>query len=163
MAAMMADELTAEAVLDQPGRAIGTLEAMAAGAAQGQRRVAAAVEEEQRLLAAPPRLLDRADQARRQPEPARRRLAAKIDRFEPRQRARAEARGELQPCVASVLGIDPRLDRRRRRSEHDGGAFDPPAHHRHVAGMVRDAVLLFVRGLVLLVDDDQAEIAKGQE
>ena len=48
----------AEAVLDQPGRAVRALEAMAAGAAEGQRRIAAPVEEQQRLLAAaraPPR------------------------------------------------------------------------------------------------------------
>ena len=38
-----------------------------------------------------------------------------------------------------------------------------PAHHRHVAGVVMDAVLLLVGGLVLLIDDDQAEIAVGQE
>ena len=32
------------------------------------------------------------------------------------------------------------------------------AHHRHVAGVVMDAVLLLVGGLVLLVDDDQPEL-----
>ena len=52
MAAMVADKLAAEAVLDQPARAVGTLEAMAAGAAERQRRIAAPVEEQQRLLAA---------------------------------------------------------------------------------------------------------------
>ena len=41
----------AKAVLHQPGRAVGALEAMAAGAAERQRRVAAPVEEQQRLLA----------------------------------------------------------------------------------------------------------------
>ena len=59
--AMMADELPAEAVIDQPGVAVRAGEAKAAGAAQGQRRVAAAIEEEQRLLAA----LDRGPQPRR--------------------------------------------------------------------------------------------------
>ena len=47
MAAMMADERLAKAMLDEPGRAVRALEAMAAGAAQGQRRVAAPVEEQQ--------------------------------------------------------------------------------------------------------------------
>ena len=46
MAAMMAHEGAAEAVLDEPGRAIGTLEAMAAGAAERQRRIAAPVEKQ---------------------------------------------------------------------------------------------------------------------
>ena len=56
MAAMVADELAAEAVLDQPARAVRALEAVAADAAQRQRRIAAPVEEEQRLLAALQRL-----------------------------------------------------------------------------------------------------------
>ena len=42
----------AEAVLDQPGRAVRAFEAMAAGPAERQRRIAAAVQEQQRLLAA---------------------------------------------------------------------------------------------------------------
>ena len=54
-AAMMADQALAKTVIDQPGIADGAGEAMAAGAAQRQRRIAAAVEEQQRLLA----LLDR--------------------------------------------------------------------------------------------------------
>ena len=61
MAAMVADEGRAEAVLDQPGSAIRALKAMPAGAAERQRGVAAPVEEEQRLLAAGPRLLDAGD------------------------------------------------------------------------------------------------------
>ena len=37
------------------------------------------------------------------------------------------------------------------------------AHHRHVAGVIAHAVLLLVGGVVLLIDDDQAEIGIGQE
>ena len=47
----MADQPLAKAVIDQPGVADRAGEAMAAGAAQGQRRIAAAIEEQQRLLA----------------------------------------------------------------------------------------------------------------
>ena len=86
MAAMMADERAAKAMLDQPRRAIRALKAMAAGAAESQRRIAAAVEEQQRLFAARQSLLDAGDQAGRQPAPARRPLAAQIDGGEPRQR-----------------------------------------------------------------------------
>ena len=63
MAAMMADERRAEAVLDQPCGAIGAFEAMPAGPAQRQRRIAAPVEEEERLLAAAPRLFHAGDRA----------------------------------------------------------------------------------------------------
>ena len=51
-AAMMADELPPEAMIDQPGVAMRTGKAEAAGAAQRQRCVAAAIEKKQRLLAA---------------------------------------------------------------------------------------------------------------
>ena len=51
MAAMMAQEAPGKAVLNEPGGAARTLEAMAAGAAQGQGRVTAAIEEQERLLA----------------------------------------------------------------------------------------------------------------
>ena len=74
VAAMMADEDAAEAVLDQPGRAVRAGHAVAAGAAERQRRIAAAVEEEQRLLAARERLGDRRDERRRQPAAALRRV-----------------------------------------------------------------------------------------
>ena len=49
MAAMVAGEAADQPVLDHPGGAIGALEAMPAGAAQGQRGETAAVEEQQRL------------------------------------------------------------------------------------------------------------------
>ena len=42
-------------------------------------------------------------------------------------------------------------------------AFEPAAHHRHVAGVIGDAVLLLVGGLVFLVDDDEAEPRERQE
>ena len=35
------------------------------------------------------------------------------------------------------------------------------AHHGHVAGVIVHAVFLLVGGIVLLIDDDQAEIGVG--
>ena len=37
------------------------------------------------------------------------------------------------------------------------------AHHGHVAGVIGDAILLLVGAVVLLIDDDEAELRKGQE
>ena len=74
--------------------------------------------------------------------------------------ARAETRVQLQPGVTPLLGVDARLDRGRRGGKHDRGFLDPGAHHRHVAGMVDDAIFLLVGALVLLIDDDQPEIAR---
>ncbi len=70
MAAMVADQGAARAMLDQPGRAVRALEAVAAGATQGQRRIAAPVEEKQRLFMAREILSQRLNQARRNPPAA---------------------------------------------------------------------------------------------
>ena len=87
---MVADELAAEAVIDQPGVAVRAGEAEAAGAAQRQRRIAAAVEEKQRLLAALDRGLHRAGERRRDEAAGRRALMAQIDRLDRRHALAAE-------------------------------------------------------------------------
>ena len=79
VAAMVAHEDAAEAVLDQPGVAIGALVLVAAGLAEGQRGIAAAVEEEQRLLAAIEGREDLAGEARRDPLALLGRLLAHVD------------------------------------------------------------------------------------
>ena len=163
MAAMVADELAAEAVLDQPARAVRALEAVAADAAERQRRIAAPVEEQQRLLAALEIVLHMAEQHRRQEAAARRRRPAHVDRADGRHRRVGKARRQRDASVAALLCVDAAFDRRRRRGEHDREAADAGAHHRHVAGIVEDAVLLLVGGVVLLVDDDQAELPERQE
>ena len=160
---MMADERGAESVLDQPGGAIGTFEAMAAGSAQRERRVAAPVEEQKRLLAAAPRFFHAGDCARREPSPAGRPLAPEVDGGDVGQRGFAEARGEREPAIASGLGVHPCLERGRGGSEHDRRLLEPCAHDRHVAGIVDDPVFLLVSAVVLLVDDDEAEVGERQE
>src|SRR5215470_20329008 len=89
-AAMVADKLAAETVIDQPGVAIRTGEAEAAGAAQGQRRIAAAVEEQQRLLAPFQRGLHRSRERRRNETAGWRPFAAQIDCFDRGQALAAE-------------------------------------------------------------------------
>ena len=162
-AAMVADELAAEAVIDQPGVAVRAGEAEAAGAAQRQRRIAAAIEKQQRLLAALDRGLHRAGEHRRDETAARRRLAAQIDRLDRRQALAAEPLRQRKPRIAAAPRIDLGLDRRRRRRQHHRDFRDVAAHHRHVAGVIAHAVLLLVGGVVLLIDDDQAEIGIGQK
>ena len=53
------------------------------------------------------------------------------------------------------------LHRRRRRAEHDERARVLRADDRDVAAVVARALVLLVRGVVLLVDDDQAEPSSG--
>src|SRR3546814_8738628 len=66
----MAGEPVDEPMLDHPCGAVRALDAVAAGAAQGQQREAAAVEEQQALLALAEPVGERVDQRRRQPAAA---------------------------------------------------------------------------------------------
>ena len=163
-AAMMADQPPPEAMIDQPGIAIRACEAMPAGAAQRERRIAAAIEEQQaparRARARPaPLPPDAAQMKRPRGGPSR----AQIDRFDRRQMLAAETLRQMQPRVAAAPRIDLGFDRRRRRRQHDRDLLLARAHHRHVARVIVHAVLLLVGGIVLLIDDDQAEIGVGQK
>ena len=126
-------------------------------------RVAAPVEEEERLLAPAPRLFDAGDRFRRQPSPARRALAPQVDGRNIGQRRSAEAGGQPKPAITTRLRIEAGLQRGRCGRQHDRRFFEPRAHDRHVARVVDDAVLLFVGALVLLVDDDEAEVRERQK
>jgi hypothetical protein len=79
---MVAHERAAKAVLDEPGGTVRAFVAVAAGAAERERRVAAAVEEQERLLAGVERVLHREGQRRREPASflggSRRRSMARI-------------------------------------------------------------------------------------
>ena len=163
MAAMVAGEPAGEAVLDHPGGAIRALEAVAAMAAEGERRIAAAVEEQQALLARLEILRQRLDQGRRQPAAARRRVLKHVDRRHVGQARAAIAVGQLQLPVGADLGLVAALDRRRGRGEDDRHLLQLGAHHRDVAGVILHAFLLLEARLVRLVDDDQAELRIGQE
>lgn len=79
MAAMMAREPMHQSMLNHPGRAVGALEAMAAVAAEGQRREAATVEEQERLLPALEICFELIHELRRQPPPTRWGVLGKIN------------------------------------------------------------------------------------
>src|SRR4051812_876267 len=83
-AAMMADELAFETMIDQPGVAVRTVEPEAAGAAERERRIAAPIEEQQSLLTAFQRGLHGAGETRRDEAAARRAFALQVDRLDRR-------------------------------------------------------------------------------
>ncbi len=66
-------------------------------------------------------------------------------------------------AVAALLGIDQALDRGRGRAQDHRRLPEMAAHHRHVARLIGHALLLLVALVVLLIDDDQAEIGEGKE
>ena len=135
---------------------------MAASIAERQRRKAAAVEEQQRLFAALERDFHGFGETRRDEAPARRSLAPQVDGFDRRQVLTAEAFRQTKVLIAAAFGIHHGLDRRRGGGEHNWNFRLARAHHRHVAGMIADAILLLVGRIVLLIDDDQAEIGIGR-
>ena len=69
----------------------------------------------------------------------------------------------MQRAVAAGGDVRHAFERRRRRGQHDRRADQARAHHRHVARVVADALFLLERGVVLLVDHDQAEVGERQE
>ena len=75
----------------------------------------------------------------------------------------AETRRQRDALIAPLARIDFGLDRRRRGRQDDRDFGDMRAHHRHVAGVIMRAVILLVGLVVLLIDDDQAEIRIGQK
>ncbi len=65
--------------------------------------------------------------------------------------------------IAPGGGVDEAFQRWRGRCQHDGRAFDPCPHHRHVAGMIKRAFLLLEGLFVFLVHHEQAQLAERQE
>ena len=102
IAAMVALQPPAQPVRDQPGRAVRAGEPVAAGAAQGERRVAAAVQEQQRLGASREIAGQRLAQRRRQEAAARRPLAAQVDQPDLGHRRTAMARRQLPPDASRL-------------------------------------------------------------
>ena len=107
VAAMVAEEDAAEAMFDQPGRAVRALETVAAGPAEGQRRVAAPVEKEKRLLFSFKGLRDRLDHRRRQEAAALGRVGAQIHRPDFGQFGGGVTVVEDDPPIPPGVGVNP--------------------------------------------------------
>src|SRR5438552_14508407 len=117
-------------------------------------RDAAAVEEQDRLAAA----LD--DAAQLVEERRRERIAGLATQVDDayRRQIGAEPRAELEPLEAR-----PALGPRRRRAVDRDGTLERRALRGDRARVVARVGVLLVRGVVLLVDDDQAETAHRRE
>ena len=163
IAAVVALQQAALAVLHQPGRAGAAGEAVAAMPAKRQRRVAAAIEKQHGLLAPGERLGNGVDERRRQEAATLGRFEAQIDGFHARQRRAAVAGGEGQPPVAALLGIGHGFQAGRGRDQDDRRRLQPGAYHGHVAGVVDHALLLLEGRFMFLVDDDEAETRERQK
>ena len=91
-------------MLDQPGGAVRTLEAIAAVPAQRQRRIAAPVEEQQRLLALVEPRAHLLDQPRREPAATLGRLDPQVENSDLGQHRAAETRRQRDPAIDAGIG-----------------------------------------------------------
>ncbi len=163
VAAMVADERAAVAVLDQPGGAVFALASITAMPAEGERRVAAAVHEQHGLLAAFQRGVDGVDDGLREELAAFGRGGAHVDEAEGGHGGGAEAVGEFELAVAAPFDVGGGLERGGGAGQDDGGAGIAGAHYSGIAGVVDHAFFLFEGRIVFFVDHDQAEVGEGQE
>ena len=127
----------------------------AAAGAEHRRRVAAAIQEHEHLALVAEMPLDCG--RRRRGEPVARRIHAKVDDRDARFPCAPRALRQRHLRVAPRGGVRERLERRRRRTEHDRHAGALRACNSEVAAGVAESFLLLVRSIVLLVDDDEAE------
>ena len=145
--------------------AVFALDLFATGAAEDGEGVAAAVEEDDDLLAAVDGGLGFGDELAGEDVFAGglAELGAHVDEFDGGQGAVHDAGEHLDALVASALGVGPGLERGRGGAEDDDGVVEFGAHDGDVAAVVARGLFLLVAGVVLLVDQDEAEIDHGRE
>ena len=90
-------------------------------------------------------------------------LASHIHDAEGRHRAVIDALGHHVEGVAAGRRVLPGLERRRGGAQHAGRAEDRRTHHRDVAAVIHRRLALLEGRLVLLVDDDEAEVRERGE
>ncbi len=152
-------------VVRQSDGAVLALQLFAAGAADHGKGVAAAIEQDHRLLAAIERRARLLDQRARKELvlAGLLKLLAHVDQFDCGQRPVHHAIKQLDACIFAARGVLPAFQRRRGRTQHRDRAGQFGAHHGHVAGVVARRLLLLITLVVLLVDQNQAEVRRGGE
>ena len=125
------------------------------------RREAAAVQEQNALLVFFEPVRQRLAQRQRQSFAGLE--AAHVEQSHRRHDGSAGALRQFDQLIDILARVLEALQRGRGRAEDDGNFFARRAHHRHVARRIAEAVLLFVRGIVLLVHHDEAGIFQRHE
>src|SRR5262245_9925806 len=165
VAAVMEDQSRVEYRIVQHYNAIRTGRSIAAAPAEHEGRIASAVEQHQRLLAALVIFREAGERLVREypllavflENPAH------VDGMDFGQRAPADALVEFQIGVFASVRVVERLHRGRGAAQDDRGVGQTRAHNRRVAPVIARRLFLFVRGLVLFVDDDKADVFQRRE
>ena len=91
------------------------------------------------------------------------RVERQVDSFDLWHLGRAETRRNFKALIAANGYHMPRFQRRRCRCQHHWEPFKMATHDGNIAGMIAHAIFLLKAGFVRLIDDNQAQIGKGQE
>ena len=146
--------------------AVRTLHIFPAGLAGQHGEKSAAVEKKNRLLALGQARLNG------QPQLWRNELVVTfpvlapqthVDHTENRQHATVVAMAQFEQIVFPLPAVLESFQRRRGRPEQHRARFHLPAHHGQIARMVTRPLVLLVRIVMLLVDDDEPWIFQGRE
>ena len=145
--------------------AIGTLEGVAALAAEHRGGIAAAIEQYEHLLAPVEPLLERGGKcaADHHVRPGVGIFLPHVDDSNRRQRAVAHAARERHMRVLAGERMLIALHRWGRGPQHHEGPERLPANNRHISAVIARRLLLLVGGVVLLVHDNQAKVAERSE
>ena len=159
--AVVAAQGRAGLVVDERSLAVGAGLDVAAIPAQHDRRGAAPVEDEDGLLAGGhvERGERRIERSRDRAAMAVGELGAQVDDLDERRLA-DRPRGQDDPRVRPVERPAVALDRRRRRPEDDRRTGQPPELEGRVPSLESRRPVALVRGVVLLVDDDDPEVGE---
>ncbi len=159
MSAVVAHEPLPAAVEGEGDRAVRAVLDPAAAAALDEIRVPPAVEEDDRLLAPLEAPLERGEQLRRQDLPP----PPHVDDLDARHLETSGTRAEREVTHLARAGRLVRFERGRGgpEKEHRSLAIGPEARRPH--RVVARLVFLLERGVLLLVDDDDAETGDRRE
>ena len=131
-----------------------TLRNPAAIMAEQRGRIAATVEKQQHLIIRLQMLAHFADQ--RGCQPANKLLAFEIHQLLQGRFRIAGALRQVELAIFAAAHVVQRLQRGRRRAHHDRDILFARAEYRQVARLIAPAFLLFIRAVVLFVDNDHA-------
>ncbi len=166
---VMAEQPIARSVKRQRYRAVHTLPDLSARATLDEGCVSAPVQEEDRLLFPFQALAYRTrepfgeDASALLPATGLGTVQAKIHDLHRRHASPTDSFGQRQTPELTDLRVPPTLQRGSRAPEDADGTGEAGAHHRNVSGMVARSLGLLVRAVVLLVDNDRAEVSHGCE
>ncbi len=88
---------------------------------------------------------------------------SEIDEFDFRESARLHALAYFEQAVAPLAGIFVAFDRGGGGAEDDRATQILSPDHRNIAAIVTRSLILFVGGIMLFIDDDQAEFRQRRK